>query len=239
MQIQKLHDFDLSFPEATRVQKNLSHQIRCTHIDIASIETVAGVDVSFNKWDPTLFGAVVVMRLADFQILEMQTAICKVNFPYVSGFLGFREVPVLFEAFQKLNSAPDAVICDGQGLAHPRFFGLACHLGLMLEVPTLGCAKSRLVGEYKEPSVKRGASCFLYHQEKMVGRVVRTKNHVKPVFVSPGHLIDITSATQLVLKCTTNYRLPEPIRKAHQAVNELRLRHKKHAASHLITLKRM
>ncbi|HYV37421.1 MAG TPA: endonuclease V [Gemmataceae bacterium] len=147
------------------------------------------------------------------------------KFPYVPGLLSFREGPVLLEAFAKLRTTPDAVMIDGQGFAHPRRMGIACHIGLFLDVPTLGCAKSLLVGKYKEPGKKRGSLAPLLDKDDIIGSIVRTRDKVKPVFVSIGHKIDQASAVRLVLQCAQGFRIPEPTRQAHLHVNALRRRH--------------
>lgn len=155
-------------------------------------------------------------------VVERRTARVACRFPYVPGLLSFRELPGVLAAFRKLTVVPEAVLCDGQGLAHPRRFGLACHLGLWLGLPTVGCAKSRLCGTFDEPERSRGGWTPLLLDDEQVGVVLRTRDGVKPLFVSPGHLCDQASAVRLTLAATTRYRLPEPTRLAHQLVSAAR-----------------
>lgn len=165
---------------------------------------------------PRFFAAAVVMTLPEFRIIEIKRSSAPAAWPYVPGLLSFREAPAILEAFSKLKNRPNAVIFDGQGIAHPQRFGLAAHLGLWLELPSIGCAKSCLVGDFRVPEKEKGSFEYLYDKEETIGAAVRTRNEVKPVFISPGHLADLPSAIKLALQCTTKYRLPEPIRKAHR-----------------------
>jgi deoxyribonuclease V len=161
--------------------------------------------------------AVVVLNYPGLEIVEVQTVTGRVTFPYVPGLLSFREIPLIIPAFEKISNTPDLVLMDGQGFAHPRRIGIACHLGLFLGIPTIGCAKSRLIGEYQEPRLKRGNWSELTDNGEVIGAVLRTKDNVKPVYVSTGHMIDLKSAVHWVGACCRGYRLPEPTRLAHQA----------------------
>ncbi len=183
------------------------------------INAVAGVDVSVKN--NMAVSAVVVMKYPGLEVTESQTAIRPVEFPYIPGLLAFRELPVILEAFGKITVTPDAVIVDGQGYAHPRRFGVACHLGVELDLPAIGCGKSRLVGSYAEPDNQRGASSDLVDKEEIIGKVVRTRINIKPVFISAGHRMDLDSAVSLALGCVTKYRLPEPIRAAHKTAGAM------------------
>jgi deoxyribonuclease V len=183
------------------------------HGDLTRISTIAGVDVGVR--DETASAAVCVFSFPALELLESATATRAVEFPYVPGLLGFREVPCIVEAFAKLALAPDLLLVDGHGLAHPRRFGVATHLGFALDRPSIGCAKSVLVGEYREPAQSRGASTRLMLDGEIIGRALRTRVGVKPVFVSIGHRVDLASAVRTVLRCTRGLRLPEPIRAAH------------------------
>ena len=193
---------------------------------------VAGVDVSYDfvptrfsrggKASEFLYAAVVVLELPSLRLVESSSVASKAEFPYVPGLLSFREIPPLLDAFRKLRTTPDVVIADGQGVAHPRRCGLASHLGLVLDLPTVGCAKSLLVGEYREPGQRRGNASNLRDGGGIIGRVVRTRDGVAPVFVSVGHKISLDDAVALVLKCAPRFRLPETTRQAHRLVNELR-----------------
>jgi deoxyribonuclease V len=168
-----------------------------------------------------MYAAVVVLRLPGFDVVEKATACQLARFPYIPGLFSFREMPPLLGALARLRTRPDAILFDGQGLAHPRRLGLACHAGLLLATPSVGCAKSRLVGEHGPVPRERGGRTDLVHQGNVVGAVVRTREGVAPVFVSPGHLVDVDSATELVLRATGRFRIPEPLRIAHRATTEL------------------
>jgi deoxyribonuclease V len=223
MKITPLHGWDLTPKEAVVLQRELAGRVdRLTHLPASSL--VAGADVSYNRFSPICFAAVVVLRTSDWTIVETQTAVRQTTFPYVPGLLTFREAPVLLEAFAKLQCMPDAVIFDGQGIAHPRRLGLTSHVGLWLDLPCAGCAKSLLVGTFKEPARKGGSRTRLLDQGEVVGSVLRTRDNVKPVFVSIGHKIDLQSAVRLVLRACRGYRLPEPTRQAHLVVNAVRRR---------------
>ena len=165
-----------------------------------------------------------VLSYPDLEVIETAGHVARARFPYVPGYLSFREIPVLLGAFRKIRRRPDLVVCDGQGVAHPRRFGLASHLGLVLGMPSIGCAKSRLVGDHDEPRRERGSSVPLIFEGREVGAVVRTRDGVAPLYVSPGHRIDVEGAARLVLSCCRGVRLPEPTRRAHMEVNVLRTR---------------
>jgi len=221
MRIEPLHSWDLTPTEAVAIQRELAGRVdACTPLPPCIL--VAGADVSYNRFSPTCYAAVVVLRVDDCTIIETQGAVCDTHFPYVPGLFSFREAPVLLKAFGKLQSVPEAVIFDGQGLAHPRRLGLASHMGLWLNLPCVGCAKSLLTGTFKEPAMKAGSRTRLVDRGEVVGSVVRTRDNVKPVFVSIGHKIDLPSAVRLVLRACRGYRLPEPTRQAHIHVNALR-----------------
>ncbi len=221
MHIPCLHPWDLTPTEAVALQRELAGRIE-TRSPLTACELIAGADVSYNRLSPLFYAAVVVLRTDDWSVVETQSAAGKSSFPYVPGLLSFREAPLVLEAFAKLTIRPDAVMVDGQGYAHPRRFGLACHLGLWLDLPCLGCAKSLLVGTFKEPGKKPGALASLRDGQEVIGKVVRTKFDVKPVFVSVGHRLDLASAVRLVLQSCRGYRIPEPTRQAHLHVNALR-----------------
>jgi deoxyribonuclease V len=221
MKIHSLHSWDLSPADAVALQRELATRVD-VRTPLSHAELIAGADVSYGRFSDTFFASVVVLRMSDLQVVEDQGAVRETTFPYVPGLLSFREAPVLLEAFAKVQAEPDVVVLDGQGLAHPRRLGLACHLGLWLERPCLGCAKSRLVGRFKEPGPIPGAVSPLLDGDEVVGQVVRTKKKTKPVFVSAGHHIDLRSAVEVVLATCRGYRIPEPTRQAHLHVNALR-----------------
>jgi deoxyribonuclease V len=220
-QYKKLHDWDVSPREAVELQKSLRERVVLAP-PTRPIETIAGTDISFNKYSTTLYAGIVVLRLPSLEVIEEVGVVSETRFPYVPGLLSFRETPSVLEAWAKLKTEPDAVMFDGQGLAHPRRVGIACHVGLLIERPTLGCAKSVLVGKYEEPPAGRGSWSPLVDKGETVGAAVRTKDRVQPIFVSPGHLIDLKSAINLTLASDGGYRQPEPTRLAHHLVNALR-----------------
>lgn len=207
--------------EAVELQKRLREQVRIAPL-AAEIRTIAGADISFNKFEPTVYAGIVVMSFPELEVIEEMGVVSETRFPYVPGLLSFRETPSVLEAWSQLKTEPDALMLDGQGLAHPRRVGIACHVGLLIERPTLGCAKSVLVGKYEEPGTERGAWTELIHKDEVVGAALRTKRNVQPIFVSPGHLIDLKGAIDLTLRSDGGYRQPEPTRRAHLLVNALR-----------------
>ncbi|MBV9658655.1 MAG: deoxyribonuclease V [Verrucomicrobia bacterium] len=219
-----LHSWDLSPAAARQLQSELCAQLQLTALpEVGAIQTVAGCDISFARGDDTAFAAIVVVRLPDLATFEEAGAVTKLHFPYVPGLLSFREAPPLLEAWARLRTEPDAVMLDGQGLAHPRRLGIASHLGLWLDRPTLGCAKSVLVGRYAAPGLQRGAHTPLVDRGETVGAALRTRDGTSPVFVSAGHRLDLASALALTLRCGTGkYRLPEPTRRAHLLANRMR-----------------
>lgn len=219
----ELHDWDVNPSQAVKIQQRLRRQVTLKNsISVDRLRSIAGADVSYDKGDATLYGAVVLLGFPELKPIEQRWAKGRVSFPYVPGLLSFREAPILLKAFALLRTAPDAVILDGQGIAHPRGFGLGSHLGLLLDLPSIGCAKARLIGDYGEVKDKRGSFAWLCYRGRRVGMVVRTRAGVKPVFVSPGHRVGFHAARQIVLRSCRAYRLPEPIRLAHQLVNRIR-----------------
>jgi len=221
MDIPSLHSWNLTPTEAIALQRQLAARID-TRTPLGSCKFIAGADVSYNRFSPICYAAVVVLRADDFSILESQHVVAESAFPYIPGLLSFREIPIVLGAFAKLRCRPDVVMCDGQGFAHPRRFGLASHLGLCLGLPTIGCAKSRLIGTHREPAERPGSRVPLRDGREVIGHVVRTKFNVKPLYISVGHLIDRTSAVKWVLRSCRGYRVPEPTRQAHLLVNEIR-----------------
>ena len=218
---EQLHEWSLTPREAVELQKRLRERVRIEPLK-RKVETVAGADISFNKFDPTIYTGIVVLRLPNLEVIEEVGLVSETKFPYVPGLLSFRESPSVLEAWAKLKTVPDAVMFDGQGLAHPRRVGIACHVGLIIKRPTLGCAKSVLVGKFEEPDEERGAWSPMVDKGETVGAALRTKRRVQPVYVSPGHLIDLEGAIDLTLRCDGGYRQPEPTRRAHLLVNALR-----------------
>ena len=221
MKIEGLHGFDLSPAEARRLQEELASRVVAgPALDLSGVRRVAGADVSTQG--DTAYATVVVLEFPGLSLLEVRGFEAPLRFPYVPGLLSFRELPSVVGALEKVETAVDALILDAQGLAHPRRMGLASHLGVFLDVPTVGCAKSLLVGSYREPGREKGSATDLVHRGEVVGKVLRTREAVSPVYVSVGNRVDLGSAVELVLACCTRYRLPETTRQAHNAANRLR-----------------
>ncbi len=207
------HSWDLTPKEAIAVQKHLAGKvIRKSGVDIGNVATVAGVDVHFHQGLAT--AAVVVIRLSDLATVDCATAVRRVRFQYIPGLLTFREGPAILAALSQLAAAPDLLIFDGQGIAHPRRCGLASHIGLLLDIPSIGCAKTRLSGRYEEPPAEKGSYSYLKDGGETIGAVVRTRSKVKPLFVSIGHRINLHDSINIVLQCCPRYRLPETTRRA-------------------------
>jgi deoxyribonuclease V len=215
------HRWDVSFAEARALQERLRARVVASD-RLGPVRTVAGVDVSCDWHSPVLFAAVVVLDAASLELIECAGVRARTAFPYVPGYLSFREVPPLLDAFAALRTRPDLLVCDGQGRAHPRRFGIACHLGLVLDLPSIGCAKSRLVGTHRAPGQRRGSHAALRDGGETIGEVVRTRAGTKPVFVSVGHRVSLATARRWVLALSPRFRLPEPVRTAHAEVNRLR-----------------
>lgn len=216
MRLARRHAWNLAPAEAIAVQEKLrSFVISDRAIDLGAIRLVAGVDVSVKNERSR--AAVVVLTFPDFRVIETVYAEAPTPFPYIPGLLTFREGPVLEEAFTSLRSEPDAFLFDGMGIAHPRRMGIAAHLGLWLERPTIGCGKSRLVGRHSPVPDEKGGHVPLVDRGETVGAVVRTRTGTNPLFISPGHLADVPSAVALTIACAVRYRLPEPTRLAHRA----------------------
>jgi len=224
MDFATLHNWDLSPAEAIALQQRLADRVVLSTNLPTPLRTVAGVDVSCRWHGRRFHAAVVVLSFPELHLVEAATASRDGDFPYIPGLLSFRELPVVLEACAKLSRQPDLLLVDGQGIAHPRRFGLASHLGLWLNLPTIGCAKSRLYGEHGELLARRGVATPLRSPKgEEIGVLLRTRDRVKPLYISPGHLVGIEQAKQLVLACGGRYRLPEPIRLAHQASNRQRV----------------
>jgi len=217
-----LHSWDLPYKEAVKIQQALRNRL-VLDAPKMDLKLVAGADVSYSKGSDLFFSSVVVLEMPEMRILEEVTAMGKMNFPYIPGLLSFREAPILIKAFEKVKNIPDVVIFDGQGTAHPRGLGLACHMGLVLDFPTIGCAKKILVGDYDPVGSEVGEHTPIVFKGDTVGSALRTRKNVKPVFISPGHRMDVPFAVEVVLKTCRGYKLPEPTRQAHLAVNRARM----------------
>lgn len=221
MKIPTLHRWPTSPKEAIALQKRLAPRVRLTPVG-KNIRLFAGADAAFSKGGEEVVAGVVVWDAASGEIVEQRTARVACRLPYIPGLLSFREAPGILAALRGLKTRPDVMLCDGQGLAHPRRFGLACHLGLWIDIPTVGCAKSRLCGEHDELAAEKGGRTTLVCGGERVGAVLRTRDNVKPLYVSPGHHCDIASAVRLTLAAVTSYRLPEPTRLADKLVTRER-----------------
>lgn len=218
MHVEPLHDWNLSPSSAIALQAELASRLEGdSPVEIDRIEHVAGVDVSVKGGQSR--AAIVVMSFPELSTVETVVAQQATRYPYIPGLLAFREGPVVLAALSKLRIEPDAVIFDGMGQIHPRRMGIAAHLGLWLGRPSIGCGKSHYIGAYQEPAQEKGSRSPLFYREQQLGVVLRTRRGVKPVYVSAGHLASLDSAVELVLACTSRFRLPEPIRAAHKAAS--------------------
>jgi len=215
------HDWELTPKQAIALQRRLAGLVRVEPLK-HEIQTVAGVDCALVDGGKRIAAAAVLCDAESMDVIAQGSAIQPCRFPYVPGLLSFREAPVVIEALRRLDQRPDLLMCDGQGLAHPRGLGLACHVGLWLDLPTIGVAKSRLCGEHREVGPKRGSKVQLKYDGKVVGAVVRTRDNVKPLYISVGHRITLGQAVSWTLKSARGLRLPEPTRPAHLAVETLK-----------------
>jgi deoxyribonuclease V len=250
METKKLHKWDLSYSQAIALQKRLASQVQFVPLK-QQPRLIAGLDCAFSKDGKKIIASAIVLsrpgktqslwepvELSGFEVVETVTASKDVTFPYIPGLLSFREAPVCIAAVEKLKKIPDVFIIDGQGVAHPRRLGLAAHLGLFFDKPTIGCAKSRLAGQFEEPPSEKGAFSLLKDRknrtvntshesrvtsDEVIGAVVRTRSNVKPVFISVGNKCLLEDAIRITLEYTIKYRLPEPTRLAHQLVSKIRL----------------
>ncbi len=213
MEIPQTHPWVQTVAEARLIQNQLRSQVITTD-KISTVNYVAGVDVGFKDNYRTTQAAVVVLGFPQLQVVEKAVSQCPTTFPYIPGFLSFREIPALLQALAKIKITPDLILCDGQGLAHPRRFGLACHLGVLLDLPTIGVAKSLFVGEHEAVGREKGSWQPLQYEGDTIGAVVRSRTDVKPIYVSIGHRLSLATAIDYVLHCTPKYRLPETTRQA-------------------------
>ncbi len=232
--MRNLHQWDLPYAEARQLQTELAGRVQFVALR-KEPRFIAGLDCAFSKDGRWIFAAVVMLEVVgshrissagmdsfELEPVETVSAVQETKFPYIPGLLSFREAPVCLAAVEKLRRQPDLFLIDGQGVAHPRRLGLASHLGLFFDRPTVGCAKSRLIGTYEEPGGEKGAWSPLMDRGEVIGAVVRTRSRVRPIFVSVGHKCTLEDAIRLTLACVTRYRIPEPTRLAHQAVSRLK-----------------
>lgn len=211
----------LSPSEAVALQKELRQQISLQPLT-EPIRFIGGADISFNKFEETVYAGIVVLKYPELTLVEKSSVVSSTRFPYVPGLLAFREIPAVLKVWEQLKIRPDVMMLDGQGIAHKRRMGIAAHFGLITDVPALGCAKSRLTGTYTEPGNTVFAESSLLDGAEQIGVVLRTKKNCKPVFVSPGNKINMSQSVAIVKSCITKYRIPEPTRLAHLLVNEVR-----------------
>jgi len=216
VKLESLHGWQVSREEAQDIQKRLAAQVSRNQ-EVINPRFIAGVDISVGKTRDIATGAVVILNYPELRLVETQLVRGRLNFPYIPGLLSFRESPLVLEACEKLTITPDLILVDGQGIAHPRRIGLASHLGLFLNVPAIGCAKSRLCGSHEMPEDEPGNYAELIDKDEVIGAVLRTRTGVKPLYVSIGHKVDLDAAVYWVMNCCRGYRLPEPTRLAHLA----------------------
>lgn len=222
MRARTLHAWDVTPRQARAIQAELRGQVELRDRLPRRIARVAGADVAFDATRGAAIAGVVVLAWPSLAVLERASAVRPLDFPYVPGLLSFREIPALLAAFEKLKHTPQVVFCDAQGYAHPRRFGLACHLGLLLDVPTIGCAKSRLIGTHREPGCARGDWTELRDAGEIIGAVLRTRDGVNPIYVSQGHRVSLERAIALTLAASDGVRIPAPTRRADAYVREVK-----------------
>ncbi|WP_435237809.1 deoxyribonuclease V [Psychromonas sp. PT13] len=213
------HPWKITEKQALQLQEKLASKVikKDKHNEI---KLIAGVDVAYAKETNKIIAAIIILDAITFDIVETSIAEDIEQFPYIPGLFSFRELPSLIKAFAKLKNIPDLVVCDGQGYAHPRRFGLACHLGVIFDIPTIGCGKNRLLGTHDNVDTERGSIAPLIDNNEVIGNVLRTQNNIKPIYVSIGHKVSLETATRWILKLANHYRLPETTRKSDQAVKK-------------------
>ena len=214
MKYRALHKWNVTPKEAFKIQKNLLKKLSLKN-SLRKINTLAAVDVSYK--DGKSKCSIYVVKYPDLSFVECRVATLKTGFPYVPGLLSFREGPAVLKCIRKLKTKPSVFLFDGQGIAHPRMMGLATHIGIILNTPSVGCAKSFLYGSYKgSPGIKKGSFVYIKAKDKVIGAILRSKDKTKPIYVSPGNKVDLKTSIKVVLKCLTKYRIPDPLRLAHQ-----------------------
>ncbi|MDB5258520.1 MAG: Deoxyribonuclease [Chitinophagaceae bacterium] len=213
----------LSISQATKIQLELKEKISLNPFT-QKITTIAGADISFNKYSPEVYAGIVVLSYPELKPLSRALVKVHVNFPYVPGYLAFREVPALLDAWNLLSAKPDVLVVDGHGIAHPRGVGIAAHFGVLTDQATMGCAKKILYGRISEPDLEAGSATPIYDKKKddTIGWTFRSKNKVKPLFISPGHKMSMEDSLMIIRNCIGKYRMPEPTRWAHNTVNLFR-----------------
>lgn len=223
MDYQRLHPWDVTPKEARKIQEALREKLEL-HDSFNEIKVIAGADVAFDKQKNESYGGVIAYSFPELKEIERKGVKKEITFPYIPGLLSFREAPVLLKAFASLKTEPDVILFDGQGLAHFRRMGIATHMGILLDKPTIGCAKSRLIGIFEEPDEDAGCYSPLMDDGQAVGVVLRTKRRVKPIFVSQGNKISLNACVDILLKCVDGYRIPKPTREADRYVARIKKR---------------
>lgn len=216
MKIEKLHEWQVSIPDAIEIQRRLAAQVS-RNSEVITPRFIAGVDISAERGRGAATAAVVVLSYSELKTVEVEIVEGELDFPYVPGLLSFRESPLILVACERLKVAPDLFLVDGQGIAHPRRIGFASHLGLFLNIPTIGCAKSLLCGTHEMPGLEPGSRAEIIDKGEVIGAALRTKRGMNPIYVSIGHKIDLQDAIHWALECCRGYRIPEPTRLAHLA----------------------
>lgn len=214
----------LSIVEATAVQNDLRENLNISSAK-KNISIIGGADISLNRFSEVIYAGIVLLDYQTLKPIAYSLVKSKTTFPYVPGYLAFREIPALMEALNQLALKPDVIMLDGHGIAHPRRMGIAAHFGALTNIPTMGCAKKKLYGKYEEPLMSKGSYTTLKAKDEMLGYVLRTKNNTKPVFISPGNNMDFDECLAIAKHCTGKYRLLEPTRRAHEYVNLFRTGH--------------
>ncbi|HXG53194.1 MAG TPA: deoxyribonuclease V [candidate division Zixibacteria bacterium] len=217
----QLHPWDVTPKEAVAIQQRLRSKVIVEKLD-RPVRYVAGCDLSAARHSDVAYAGIVVLELPDLVEAARSSAVTRVRFPYIPGLLSFRETPALLEAWRRLAITPDLLMVDGHGLAHPRRFGIACHLGVLLDLPTIGCAKSPLAGSFVEPGLRAGSYSMVTDDGVIIGAALRTVDRVRPIFVSVGHRVTLEEAIFWAIRCSKGYRIPEPTRRADILVNALR-----------------
>lgn len=208
------HNWDVSPAQAITIQEELRQQTILTD-DFDQIQTVAGVDVGFDKTSNSGRAAIAVLHLPELELMETAVVEMVLHFPYVPGLLSFREIPVILKALERLSVPPDLLLCDGQGYAHPRRLGIASHLGILADIPAIGVAKTRLIGTHDTVPKRKGSWARLMDTNEVIGAVLRTRENVKPLYISAGHRVSLATSLSYVMQCVTRYKLPETTRQAH------------------------
>ena len=223
MKRRELHSWDVTPREAVDIQERLRGKVS-TSDSYTEIRLIAGADVSYSRNENSVHAAVAVFSFPELRLIEQRTATVKTTFPYIPGLLTFREGPALIECFKKIDNIPDAIIFDGQGICHPRRMGIASHMGVLLDIPSIGCAKSHLFGGFRIPAAAKGSYTYIQDSDgAIIGACLRTRTGVRPIFVSIGHKVSLKTSVDVIMRCATRYRMPEPSRFAHTLAEKAKI----------------